>query len=145
MNYLQSNKLLKRIITTSDGLVSMLILVAIVAVIILIILQIVSLFTSVINNDLKNALFSIAIVIVLVKAYRILFFYMESHHVSVKYIVEISIIAPAVELIFATENRSLELNILLGLYSIASSIIYLSYYRKLCDSDDKSLTEQAPY
>jgi len=73
----------------------------------------------------------IALVIVLVKAYRVLLFYLEEHHISIKYIVGISIIAPAIEIIFATQNQTLPINILFGIFSVVNLVIYLQYYEKL--------------
>lgn len=85
------------------------------------------------NNDTLDAfsgsaLQSIAEVIVLIKAYRILISYVHTHHVSVEYIVEISIIAAAVELLFAMDTHSIAINVTLGAFGLANLLIYVMYF-----------------
>lgn len=75
-----------------------------------------------------RALHSIAEVIVLIKAYRVLVSYVRTHHVSVEYIVEISIIASAVELLFALDTHSLSANVVLAIYGLTNLFLYLYYF-----------------
>ncbi len=84
-----------------------------------------------------DVIHNLALLIVLVKAYRVLLFYFWWHHISIKYIVEISIIAPAIEIIFAYQNQPIVINVLFGLFSLASLWLYLKYYDKLTSIDNK--------
>jgi len=88
-------------------------------------------------SDSIDVIHSLALLIVLVKAYRVLLFYFWWHHISIKYIVEISIIAPAIEIIFAYQNQPVAINILFGLFSLVSLWLYLKYYDKLTSIDNK--------
>lgn len=87
-------------------------------------------------------LHSIAIIIVVLKAYRVLVFYLDTLHVSIKYIVEISIIAPAIELIFAPLGQNLWLTAILGAFALINLVIYLSYYEKLTESDREMMMDR---
>ncbi|MDZ4216731.1 MAG: hypothetical protein U1C97_00245, partial [Candidatus Gracilibacteria bacterium] len=81
----------------------------------------------------------VAYIIVLVKAFRVLLFYLQTQHLSIKYLIEISIIAPAIEIIFASANFSFSMNLLFVVFSLSNLIIYLTYYEKL------SLIDQERY
>lgn len=94
------------------------------------------------GGEAIDFLHSIAIIIVVLKAYRVLLFYLETLHVSIKYIVEISIIAPAIELIFAPQGQELWLTAILGLFALANLVIYLFYRDKLIESDREMMTEK---
>lgn len=76
----------------------------------------------------KRALHAIAEVLILIKAYRILRSYLLTHHVSVEYIVEISIIASAIEFVFAFDAHTMATNAILALFGIANLVIYLHYF-----------------
>ncbi len=82
-------------------------------------------------------LHTIAFTIVLVKAYKILIAYAESSKINIKYLVEIAIIAPTIELIFNSRNYTLEINILFALFALGNLIAYLFFYKtiKLVSSD----------
>lgn len=94
------------------------------------------------GGDSIAFLHSIAIIIVVLKAYRVLVFYLDTLHVSIKYIVEISIIAPAIELIFAPQGQNLWLTAILGAFALINLVIYLSYHEKLTESDREMMTEK---
>ena len=49
--------------------------------------------------------------------------------------VEIAIIAPIIELIFAPENRSLEINVLFAIFSISMLVVYSFFYKTLSEAD----------
>lgn len=125
----------------TDLITSLLIFGAVLTVLGFIGLKIFAMYQSLIANNLEELLHDMALVIVLIKAYRLLLFYLESHHVSIKFIIEISIIAPAVEIIFAVGNRPLEINILFGVFSFLNLLIYLLFYRRLRETDDKYCAE----
>lgn len=88
------------------------------------------------NEDLSSfpafmMLHQIALVIVFVKAYRILVAYALHHHVDVRFIVEISIIAPAVEVIFNSRlHQHPWIMAMLGSYGLANLLLYLLFYQR---------------
>jgi len=94
------------------------------------------LFLNIFEYESFEILHDIAFIIVLIKAYRVLLFYFESHHVSIKYIIELSIIAPAIEIVFAPTTHSIETRIIFMVFSIAMLTTYLLFYRRLCGMDE---------
>ena len=89
---------------------------------------------NLIVNDPKELiedklLHTIAFSIILVKAYIILMSYATYKHVSIKYIVEISIIAPAVEIIFNNSNYELINLIMLWTFWVINLLIYMIFYK----------------
>lgn len=74
-------------------------------------------------------LHTIAFTIVLVKAYKILVAYAETRHINIKYLVEIAIIAPTIELIFNSRNYSFEINALFAVFAFSNLIAYLFFYK----------------
>ncbi len=93
--------------------------------------------------NVSESLTDIIFIVILVKAYRVLIFYYQAHHVSVKYIMEIAIIAPSMEVIFAFSKHSIALNIVLGLFSLGNLILYLLFYDKInmIDLKEEDLAE----
>lgn len=77
-----------------------------------------------------GVLHTIAFAIVLIKAYNILISYAKTRHINIKYLVEISIIAPAVEIIFNSHAYSLSVLILLAVFGVANLVIYIVFYDK---------------
>jgi uncharacterized membrane protein (DUF373 family) len=73
-------------------------------------------------------LHTIAFTIVLVKAYKILISYAQKRHVSIKYLVEISIIAPTIEIVFNSQKYPIEVSALFAVYAFANLIAYLHFY-----------------
>lgn len=76
-------------------------------------------------------LHTIAFTIVLVKAYKILIAYAETRHINIKFLVEIAIIAPTIELIFNARNYDLGVNILFASFAFCNLIVYLHFYKTL--------------
>ena len=72
----------------------------------------------------------IAFAIVLIKAYRILISYAKTQHVNIKYLVEIAIIAPAIEILFNSHGYHFEILVLFGVFGIANLVIYVWKYDK---------------
>ena len=72
-----------------------------------------------------NILHFIAFTIVLIKAYRILVSYAQLQHINIKYLVEIAIIAPAIEILFNFHAYSLEILILFAGFGIANLVVYV--------------------
>lgn len=75
-----------------------------------------------------RALHAIAETVILIKAYRILVSYLKTHHISVEYIVEISIIAPAIELLFAHKMYDTPTLIILAVFGLANLFMYLHFF-----------------
>lgn len=80
---------------------------------------------SVLEVDLLH---TIAFTIVLVKAYKILISYAQKRHVSIKYLVEIAIIAPTIEIVFNSQKYPIEFNILFAIFAFVNLIAYLHFY-----------------
>jgi uncharacterized membrane protein (DUF373 family) len=91
--------------------------------------------------DFQRMLRDIALLIILVKAYRILLYYFRQHHISIKYIVEIAIIAPAIELIFAPLNHTFEISILLAVFAMVNLTLYLLFFENLSKADEEECRE----
>lgn len=75
-----------------------------------------------------DLLHTIAFTIVLVKAYKILISYAEKRHVSIKYLIEIAIIAPTIEIVFNSTKYSVEENALFAVFAFANLLAYLFFY-----------------
>ena len=78
-----------------------------------------------------SLLHTIAFTIVLVKAYKILISYAETRHINIKFLIEIAIIAPTIEIIFNSKNYSFEINALFALFAFANVLAYLFFYKTL--------------
>jgi len=73
-------------------------------------------------------LHAVARTILVLKAYRILVSYLRSHHVTVKYILEIAIIASVVELFFAYDLHDFETKIIFAVFGLVGLGLYLYFY-----------------
>ncbi len=82
-------------------------------------------------------LHTIAFTIVLVKAYKILIAYAETQHINLKYLVEIAIIGPTIELIFNAKAYELEVLMLLAGFALVNLGIYLFFYKTLKSVSDE--------
>ena len=76
-------------------------------------------------------LHTIAFTIVLVKAYKILICYAQTRHLNIKFLVEMAIVAPTIELVFNINKYNLETNILFAVFSFANLVAYLFFYKTL--------------
>lgn len=72
---------------------------------------------------------TIAFTIVLVKAYKILIAYAHTRHINLKFLIEIAIIAPTIEIIFNSRNYPLELNMLFAAFAFFNLVAYLFFYK----------------
>jgi uncharacterized membrane protein (DUF373 family) len=111
--------------------VSAMIFLAILALLAFMAKQLIEVYQAMMDRTPRNFLHDIAIIIVMVKAFRILVSYLQDHHISIKYIVEISIIAPAVELIFAADKHVLWLNVIFAAFSVSTMIVYYGFYDRI--------------
>lgn len=87
------------------------------------------------DDHSKRALHAIAEVLILIKAYRILVSYLKTHHISVEYIVEISIIASAIELLFAADTHSVYTQAIFAVFGLANLLVYLYFFGPGHDED----------
>ena len=92
---------------------------------------------AVLNGVNADFLHNVAVLIILMKAYRILVEYMRYHHVDIKYMVEIGIIACVLELIFNYNYYTEDMRIVLAATSVAFLGIYAFRYEAL----DKAMKE----
>ncbi len=73
-------------------------------------------------------LHAIAHTILILKAYRILVSYLRSHHVTVKYMLEIAFIASVVELFFAYDLHGGQTQIIFAVFGLVGLALYLYFY-----------------
>ena len=129
------------IIFATNLIVSLLIFIAMLVLVVYLGHNVFSTVRDAFAFDFSNTLHDIALLVVLVKAYRILLYYYREHHISIKYIVEISIIAPAIELLFAPTNHDFFTNILFASFSIVNLVLYLLFFKVLVKADKQECKE----
>jgi len=96
---------------------------------------------SILNSLNVEFLHTIALLIILMKAYRILVEYMRYYHINIKYMLEIGIIASVLELLFNYQSYSTDmLYIFLGL-SVSFSFIYAFKHETLLKATKDSQKE----
>lgn len=137
-DYVNESKILSFFVRGIQSLASVLMFMSMVAVIFFLAVQIYELFLNLMQFQASEVLKNVALIVILVKAYTLLLYYMKHHHVSIKYIVEISIIAPSVELIFYPQGRDLWLNIIYAVFAFANLVIYVKYAKNLDKADRES-------
>ncbi len=79
----------------------------------------------------QHFIHDLVFLLVLVKIFRLLLSYFKHHRISIQYVVEISIIAPAIELVFASDLHSPFVLGVFLLYSLANLMIYIFFYDRL--------------
>lgn len=79
----------------------------------------------------QHFIHDLVFLLVLVKIFRLLLSYFKHHRISIQYVVEISIIAPAIELVFASDLHSPFVLGIFLVYSLANLIIYIFFFDKL--------------
>lgn len=79
----------------------------------------------------QDLLHTIAFTIVLVKAYTILISYAQTRHINLKLLIEMSIIAATIEIIFNARSYSIEITILFATFAFLNIIAYLFFYKTL--------------
>ncbi len=75
-------------------------------------------------------LHAVARTIIVLKAYRILVSYLRSHHVPVKYMLEIAFIASVVELFFAYDLHDFQTKIIFAAFGLVGLALYLYFYER---------------
>ena len=94
-------------------------------------LKIYELSTALFEHRIKKIVHDIAYFIVLIKAYKVLLSYLEQGSVGIRYIMEISIIAPSLEVIFAFDTHDAWTNIFLGAFSLITLFLYLLFFDRI--------------
>jgi uncharacterized membrane protein (DUF373 family) len=96
---------------------------------------------SILNALNTEFLHTIALLIVLMKAYRILVEYMRWYHIDIKYMMEIGIIASVLELLFNYQSYSIEMRyIFLGI-AVSFAAIYAFRHDTLVSAMRESRNE----
>ena len=104
-----------------------------------------SILTSPERSSLElELLHTIAFTIVLVKAYKILISYAETRTINIKFLIEIAIIAPTIELIFNARSYSFEVNILFASFAFANLFAYLFFYSTVKTVSQDYIQETCP-
>lgn len=90
--------------------------------------------------NLLNAEFlhNVAVLLILMKAYRILVEYMRYHHIDIKFMVEIAIIACVLELLFNSSVYSIEMRYILAGLAVAFAGFYVFGYTSLTQASKDS-------
>jgi uncharacterized membrane protein (DUF373 family) len=82
-------------------------------------------YTSFLDPKGRNFLHDIALILVFVKAVKMLTEYLKTHRIAISYLMEISIIAPAIEIIFAADKHDFWLIVIFGIFSMGNLLMYL--------------------
>lgn len=76
---------------------------------------------NVLNSDFLH---NIAVLLILMKAYKVLVTYMKYRHINIKFMVEVAIVASVLELLFNYKSYSIEMRYIL----LALAITFLGFY-----------------
>lgn len=83
------------------------------------------------RHHIETALLhTFAFAVLLIKIYKILISYARTHHLNIKFLVEIAIIAPTIEILFNFHAYSLGMLILLAVFGVANLLIYVWNYEQ---------------
>lgn len=122
---------LRHIIDLFDSVVSFLILLAILATLWYLFVHTLNLALSAMHMEFRHTVHDVAFIVVLVKAYKILAHYLSKHHVSIRYLLEVAIIAPMIEVIFVSDAKVWWLSVLYAGFSLACLLLYLVFYKTI--------------
>jgi len=86
---------------------------------------------AILNGVNAEFLHNIAVLLILMKAYRILVAYMKYHHIDIKFMVEIGIIACVLELLFNFKAYTSDMQMILAGLCVAFLAIYAFRYETL--------------
>jgi len=119
------------LIKLTDTVVSILIAFSILALVVFMGHQVLEVVSDIISLTFAHTVHDLAFIIVLIKIYKILTSYLNKHHLSIRYILEVAIIAPIIEIIFVSDEKSLQITIVYALFSIACLYIYFHFYDRI--------------
>lgn len=83
---------------------------------------------SLLNKLNAEYLHGVALIILLVKAYKIVMSYADDHHIDIRYMVEIAIIGSILELLFNADYYTVTMQIVLVVLGLGSAVIYHIFY-----------------
>lgn len=83
----------------------------------------------------EEAIHTVPITIILIKAYKLLLEYAKTQHVNIKFVLEIAITAPVVEIIFNFHGYDNIQLIFLGAFMVLVSVMYLYFYPRIKEGD----------
>jgi len=83
---------------------------------------------NVLNGEFLH---NVAVLLILMKAYRILVEYMRFHHIDIKFMVEIGIIACILELLFNSVQYTEHMQMVLGVLAVTFLGLYVFRYDNL--------------
>lgn len=83
---------------------------------------------NILNGDFLH---NIAVLLILMKAYRILVEYMKYHHIDIKFMVEIGIVTCVLELLFNYQNYTEDMRMVLAGLAISFLVVYAFKYDTL--------------
>lgn len=86
---------------------------------------------TIFNTLNGDFLHNIAVLLILMKAYRILVEYMKYHHIDIKFMVEIGIIACVLELLFNSQQYTEDMRMVLAFISVFFLAVYAFRYDTL--------------
>lgn len=81
----------------------------------------------------------VATIVILVKAYKVLMAYFKNHHLSVKYLMEITFTASFLELLFNSASYDLEIQIIFLILGLSTLLLYLVFYQKITMVQEKEV------
>lgn len=90
--------------------------------------QVFSTYHDIVLGDRRYILQDFAVLLVMLKAVRVLVAYLATHHVRMYHIVEISVIASSVELVFAPERHTFSMDVLFAVFALANLLILVMFY-----------------
>lgn len=99
---------------------------------------------DILNSVNADFLHNIAVLLILMKAYRILVEYMRYHHIDIKYMVEIGIIACVLELLFNFNYYTEDMRMVLAATAVSFLAIYAFKYEtfvKAMKDSQKEMTK----
>lgn len=101
--------------------------------------------TKTFNYLNADFLHNVAVLLILMKAYRVLVEYMRHHHIDIKFMVEITIIASVLELLFNFRNYEMQMLYVLGGLAISFLGFYVLGYKQLKTSSTDAQKESQKY
>lgn len=101
--------------------------------------------TKIFSHLNSEFLHNIAVLLILMKAYRVLVEYMRYHHIDIKFMVEIAIIASVLELLFNFGSYSIEMRYILVSLAIAFLGFYIFGYKNLKTASSDAQKEARLY
>jgi len=111
--------------------VSFLIFLVLLALLFYMCLRVWNILENAYSGNFEHTLHDAIYIIVLVKAYKILLAYIQHHHIHIRYVLEVAIIAPIIEIVFVADAMSWYSMAVFGIFSLSALVIYFIFYDKV--------------